>query len=116
MPLDAVYVEANFRETQLAGVQVGQPVDISVDALPDVRLKGRVESIGPASGVSFSAVPPHNATGNFTKIVQRLPVRIHFEPGQDEATRLRVGMSVHPSIDVSTKLVAPRFLSDRQTH
>ena len=100
VPLDALYVEANFRETQSARVQVGQPVEITVDALPGVRLKGRVESLGPASGVSFSPLPPHNATGNFTKIVQRLPVRIHLEPGQDDASRLRVGMSVRPRIDV----------------
>ena len=103
VPLDAVYVEANFRETQLARVRVGQPVDITVDALPDVRLKARIESMGPASGVSFSAVPPHNATGNFTKIVQRLPVRIHLEPGQEDARLLRVGMSVRPMIDVTAK-------------
>lgn len=104
VPLDALYVEANFRETQSARVRVGQPVDISVDALPGVRLKGRVESLGPASGVSFSPVPPHNATGNFTKIVQRLPVRIRLEAGQEDARRLRVGMSVRPRIDVGVKV------------
>lgn len=101
VPLDAVYVEANYRETQLARVRVGQPVDIAVDALPGVHLKGQVESLGPASGVSFSPVPPHNATGNFTKIVQRLPVRIRLVPGQDAIHRLRVGMSVRPTIDVA---------------
>lgn len=100
VPLDALYVEANFRETQSSRVRVGQPVDITVDALPGVRLKGRVESLGPASGVSFSPLPPHNATGNFTKIVQRLPVRIHLVAGQEDARRLRVGMSVRPRIDV----------------
>lgn len=107
VPLDAVYVDANYRETQLARVQVGHPVTLTVDALPGVRLKGRVESLGPASGVSFSAVPPHNATGNFTKIVQRLPVRIHLEPGQEDIRRLRVGMSVRPSINVDAKPIAP---------
>jgi len=106
VPLDAVYIEANFRETQMSRVRVGQPVDISIDALPGVRLKGSVESLGPASGVSFSPVPPHNATGNFTKIVQRLPVRSHLEPGQEDARRLRVGMSVRPAIDVSAKPAA----------
>lgn len=99
VPLDDLYIEANFRETQLANVQVGQPVDIRVDALPGVRLKGHVESLGAASGASFSPVPPHNATGNFTKIVQRLPVRIQLDPGQEQAQRLRVGMSVRPSVD-----------------
>ena len=82
VPLDALYVEANFRETQLARVRVGQPVGITVDALPGVSLKGRVESLGAASSVSFSPMPPHNATGNLTKIVQRLPVRICLEPGK----------------------------------
>ncbi|KWT94130.1 MULTISPECIES: HlyD family secretion protein [unclassified Variovorax] len=106
VPLDALYVEANLRETQSARVRVGQPVDITVDALPGVRLKGRVESLGPASGVSFSPVPPHNATGNFTKIVQRLPVRIHLVAGQGDAHRLRVGMSVRPRIDVGVEAVA----------
>ena len=100
VPLDALYVEANFRETQSARVQVGQPVLVTVDALPGVRLMGRVESLGPASGVSFSPLPPHNATGNFTKIVQRLPVRIQLEAGQEDTRRLRVGMSVRPRIDV----------------
>lgn len=98
IPLDAVYITANFRETQLARVQPGQSVDIKVDALPDAVLKGTVESLGPASGVSYSAVAPHNATGNFTKIVQRLPVRIRLDEDQADAKRLRVGMSVTPTI------------------
>lgn len=101
VPLDAVYVDANFRETQLAHVRPGQRAAITVDALPGITLKGHVESLGPASGVSFSAVPPHNATGNFTKIVQRLPVRISIDPDQPGAHGLRVGMSVHPEIDIS---------------
>ncbi|VVM37363.1 putative multidrug resistance protein EmrK [Pseudomonas fluorescens] len=101
VPLDAVYVTANFRETQLARVQTGQSVDIEVDALPGDALKGTVESLGPASGVSYSAIAPHNATGNFTKIVQRLPVRIRIEPGQAAATKLRVGMSVTPNIHIN---------------
>lgn len=98
VPLDDIYIEANFRETQLANVDVGQPVDIEIDALPGVQLKGHVESLGAASGASFSLVPPHNATGNFTKIVQRLPVRIQVDSGQQQARRLRVGMSVRPSV------------------
>lgn len=100
IPLDAVYVTANFRETQLARVATGQSVDINVDALPGDVLKGTVESLGPASGVSYSAIAPHNATGNFTKIVQRLPVRIRIDPGQPAAAKLRVGMSVTPTINV----------------
>ena len=100
VPLDAVYVTANFRETQLARVQTGQAVDIEVDALPGEALKGTVDSLGPASGASYSAVAPHNATGNFTKIVQRLPVRIRIDPDQTAAAKLRVGMSVTPSIRI----------------
>ncbi|HET7223763.1 MAG TPA: HlyD family secretion protein [Rhodanobacteraceae bacterium] len=100
VPLDAVYVTADYRETQLARVRPGQAVDIIVDALPGEDLKGTVESLGPASGVSYSAVAPHNATGNFTKIVQRLPVRIRVNPGQAMAAKLRVGMSVTPKIHV----------------
>lgn len=100
IPLDAVYITANFRETQLARVASGQSVDIEVDALPGDALKGTVESLGPASGVSYSAIAPHNATGNFTKIVQRLPVRIRIDPGQPAAAKLRVGMSVTPTINV----------------
>ena len=75
-------------------------MDIKVDALPGTELKGTVESLGPASGVSYSAVAPHNATGNFTKIVQRLPVRIRIDPDQLDAANLRVGMSVTPKIRI----------------
>lgn len=100
IPLEAVYVEANFRETQLAHVRSGQSVEIDVDALPGSTLKGTVESLGPASGVSYSAVAPHNATGNFTKIVQRLPVRIRIDPDQAAREHLRVGMSVTPTIRI----------------
>jgi len=100
VPLDAVYIRANFRETQLAHVQAGQAVDIEVDALPGDVLKGTVDSLGPASGASYSALAPHNATGNFTKIVQRLPVRIRINPGQPLAAKLRVGMSTTPTIRI----------------
>jgi len=100
VPLDAVYVSANFRETQLARVRAGQTVAIEVDALAGEVLAGTVESLGPASGVSYSAVAPHNATGNFTKIVQRLPVRIRINADQPAAAKLKVGMSVTPEIRV----------------
>lgn len=103
VPLESIYITANFRETQLARVQAGQAVDIEVDALPGEVLKGTVESLGPASGVSYSAVAPHNATGNFTKIVQRLPVRISLNPGQPAAAKLRVGMSVTPVIYINER-------------
>ena len=98
-PLEDLYITANFRETQIARLRPGQPVSFTVDALPNITLAGRVESLGPASSVSFSAIQPHNATGNFTKIVQRLPVRIAVEPGQPNARRLKVGMSVIPDVN-----------------
>jgi membrane fusion protein, multidrug efflux system len=100
VPLENAYIIANFRETQLARVRPGQAVRIEVDALPGENLKGVVDSLGPASGVSYAAVAPHEATGNFTKIVQRLPVRIRIDPGQPAATGLRVGMSVAATIRV----------------
>lgn len=75
-----------------------------MDALSGEKLKGTVESLGPASGVSYSAVAPHNATGNFTKIVQRLPVRIHIDPRQPAAAKLRVGMSATPQIRIGRDL------------
>lgn len=113
VPLDALYVEANFRETQLARMRVGQEVSLSVDALPGIKLRGMVESLGPASGVSFSTIPPHNATGNFTKIVQRLPVRISLHAGQEALKQLRVGMSVHPQVQVSDKSDSAAHSSSR---
>lgn len=98
VPLDQVYVTANYRETQLAHVRPGQTVEIQVDAFPGSTLKGTVDSMGPASGVSYATVAPHNATGNFTKIVQRLPVRIRINADQVDSAKLRVGMSVTSSI------------------
>ncbi|OWV76240.1 hemolysin D [Rhizobium sp. R634] len=98
VPLHAVYVVANFKETQLTYVRPGQPVEIKVDSFPGATIKGHVDSVSPASGLEFSLLPPDNATGNFTKIVQRIPVKIVID---DEALRglLRSGMSVEPEID-----------------
>jgi len=98
VPLQSAYVEANFRETQLARMRVGQRVDIAVDMLPGITLHGHVASLAPASSVSFSPIAPDNATGNFTKVVQRLPVKIVIDPGQDAARLLKVGMSVTPTV------------------
>ncbi len=103
VPLQQAYVEANFRETQLAGMRVGQRVTIAVDMLPGVALQGRVASLAPASSVSFSPIAPDNATGNFTKVVQRLPVKIVIEPGQQAAQQLKVGMSVTPTVTIDRK-------------
>jgi membrane fusion protein, multidrug efflux system len=105
VPLDAVYIDANFKETQLASVEPGQPVSITVDALPGRTLQGRVSSVAPASGSVFSLLPPDNATGNFTKIVQRLPVRILVPAEVAEQSLLRPGMSV--VVSVNTKPDAP---------
>jgi membrane fusion protein (multidrug efflux system) len=103
VPLDAVYVVANYKETQLTRVRPGQPVELSVDTFPDARIHGHVDSVAPATGLQFALLPPDNATGNFTKIVQRLPVKIVLDrgPGGPEAAAalLRPGMSVEPVID-----------------
>jgi membrane fusion protein, multidrug efflux system len=99
VPLDAVYVDANFKETQLDRLRAGQPATIAVDALPEDNIQGTVESFSPASGAVFSLLPPDNATGNFTKIVQRLPVRIHVPAAVAGQRLLRPGMSVVVSIN-----------------
>ena len=99
VPLPYVYVTANFKETQLTRMRPGQPAEISVDAYPDRPLEGRVESFAPASGAQFSLLPPDNATGNFTKIVQRVPVRIALPAGGPLARLLRPGLSVTVTID-----------------
>ncbi|MBB4577147.1 HlyD family secretion protein [Rhizobium lentis] len=98
VPLHAVYIVANFKETQLTYVRPGQSVEIKVDSFPDMSIKGHVDSVSPASGLEFSLLPPDNATGNFTKIVQRIPVKIVID---DEALSglLRSGMSVEPEVD-----------------
>ncbi|RYG35393.1 HlyD family secretion protein [bacterium] len=98
VPQKAVWVVANFKETQLADVKVNQPVDIEVDALPGVSFKGHIDSLSAGTGATFALLPPDNATGNFTKVVQRVPVKIVFEPGQERLPDLRVGMSVLASV------------------
>lgn len=94
VPLPRVYVVANYKETQLTHVTPGQRVDVSVDSFPGERLQGRVERIAPASGSQFALLPPDNATGNFTKVVQRIPVRIALDGNQPLLSRLLPGMSV----------------------
>ncbi|WP_084143705.1 HlyD family secretion protein [Methylocapsa acidiphila] len=93
-----VWVTANFKETQLNGIRPGQPVKIGVDAYPRLDLKGRVDSIQLGSGSKFTAFPPENATGNFVKIVQRVPVKIVIESGLDPAIPLPLGLSVAPKV------------------
>jgi membrane fusion protein (multidrug efflux system) len=99
VPLQAVYVTANYKETQLTDVHAGQPVTISVDTFPDAEVHGVVNSVAPASGQEFALLPPDNATGNFTKVVQRVPVKITIDPKDPLIGRLRPGMSVEPTID-----------------
>jgi membrane fusion protein (multidrug efflux system) len=93
VPLDALYVTANFKETQVSRMLAGQRATIKVDAFPDAPLTGRVESFAPGSGSQFSLLPFEPGTGNFTKIVQRVPVRIRLDPGQPGLQRLRPGLS-----------------------
>ncbi len=102
VPLDDLHVEANFKETQLGRIRPGQEVSISVDALPDETFRGVVESVAPGSGATFSLLPPENATGNFTKITQRVPVRIRIDQSSDPHGLLRPGLSVLTSVDVRT--------------
>ena len=94
VPLNAAYVDANFKETQLANIKPGQKADVAIDALGGKVIEGTVASIAPASGSQFSLLPPDNATGNFTKIVQRVPVRITFSDEVLKETPLRPGLSV----------------------
>ena len=98
-PLQAVYVVANYKETQLTDVQPGQPVKIDIDTFPGDVVHGHVDSLAPASGQEFALLPPDNATGNFTKIVQRIPVKIAIDKNEPLLGRLRPGMSVEPTID-----------------
>ena len=105
VPTDAAYVVANFKETQLTHVKSGQAVDIEVDMFPGQIVHGHVDSIAPASGQEFALLPPDNATGNFTKVVQRIPVKIALDDKQGPAIALRPGMSVIPTI--ATRSTAP---------
>ena len=96
VPVHGAYVVANYKETQLTNVREGQAVDIEVDMFPGQVVHGHVDSIAPASGQEFALLPPDNATGNFTKVVQRIPVRIALDTGKNPRIELRPGMSVIP--------------------
>ncbi|MDR2871050.1 MAG: HlyD family secretion protein [Xanthomonadaceae bacterium] len=95
------WIIANFKETQLKNIRIGQPANFTVDALGGARLHGKVEEISPATGSEFSILPPDNATGNFVKVVQRIPVKIRIDPDQRLAARLSPGMSVVVNIDTA---------------
>jgi membrane fusion protein, multidrug efflux system len=99
VPVQDVYLEANFKETQIGLMRAGQPATIHVDALSGTELHGTVVSFSPGTGSQFALLPPQNATGNFTKIVQRVPVRIHIDAGQETRNVLLPGLSVTVHID-----------------
>ena len=102
---DNVWILGNFKETQLERIRVGKPVDIKIDALPHYRFKGRVDSLQPGTGSNFALLPPDNATGNFIKIVQRVPVKILFDPESIKGVREKIvaRLSAVPSIAVTEK-------------
>jgi membrane fusion protein (multidrug efflux system) len=102
VPIENLYIEANFKETQVAGIKPGAKVKVEIDALEDHVIEGTVESISPASGSVFSLLPPENATGNFTKVIQRLPVRIALPKSVLESGHLRAGLSVVVEVDSRT--------------
>ena len=103
VPLDDVWVVGNFKETQLTRVREGQPVTVQVDTYPGTDIKGVVAGMSPASGAEFSILPPQNASGNFTKIVQRIPVKIAIDPADNMKGLLRPGMSCTVSIDTKKR-------------
>lgn len=112
VPLDAVYVVANFKETQLTNVRNGQPVEVEIDSFHGTRLRGHVDSLSPASGLEFALLPPDNATGNFTKIVQRVPVKIVLDDPRLTGL-LRPGMSAVPTVDTKATVLAEREAKSR---
>jgi membrane fusion protein, multidrug efflux system len=107
VPLDAVYVVANFKETQLNYMRDGQPVELRIDSFHGTTLRGHVDSLSPASGLEFALLPPDNATGNFTKIVQRVPVKIVLDE-HGLSGLLRPGMSAEPTVDTKATVLAER--------
>jgi membrane fusion protein (multidrug efflux system) len=103
VPVAGAYVVANFKETQLTDVRAGQAVEIAVDTFPGQIVHGHVDSIAPASGQEFALLPPDNATGNFTKVVQRIPVKIALNLDEGSVVELRPGMSVIPTVETKSQ-------------
>ena len=101
---------ANFRESEITHIRPGQRVTILVDSLPGQAFEGKVDSLQPASGAQFALLPADNATGNFTKVVQRFPVKITLDPSQDSQSSLLPGMSVTTTIHTSTGLSSGNFI------
>ena len=108
VPLANAWVVANFKETQLRGMQVGQPAELTVDAYPGHKFRGRVDSLSAGTGARFSLLPPENATGNYVKIVQRVPVKIVLDAGERDPQRpLRLGMNVIATVDIGAAPTSP---------
>jgi len=116
VPVQQIYLVANFKETQVARMRIGQPVVIHVDALPGVDLHGVVESFSPGTGSQFALLPPENATGNFTKIVQRIPVRVRLQTGPETLARLMPGLSVTAEVDTQSGTRDEQRLADENHH
>jgi multidrug resistance efflux pump len=110
---ERIWIIANFKETQLPGMKIGQPVTFTVDALNHAELTGRIERFSPAAGSEFSVIRTDNATGNFTKVAQRVPVRITIDPGQALAERLAPGMSVVVSVDTNAQPSGENAVANR---
>jgi membrane fusion protein, multidrug efflux system len=107
LPLPNLWVIANYKETQMTDIRLGQPARIAVDAFPDLKLTGRVDSWSPGTGSTFALLPPDNATGNFTKVVQRVPVKIVLDKDASLGALVRPGMSVEATIDTAGASPAP---------
>ncbi len=114
VPTRDIYVEANFKETQIGLMRPGQPVAIAIDALPGIHFRGYVESLAPGTGSNFSMIPPQNATGNFVKIVQRVPVRVYIVAGPESRKVLVPGLSAHVEIDTRSARAAQQAIEREQ--
>ena len=116
VPVQDLYLVANFKETQIGLMRAGQPVTIHIDALPGTDLHGRVISFSPGTGSQFALLPPQNATGNFTKIVQRIPVRIHIDAGDEARSVLVPGLSVTVHVDTRSGRESEQRLERESSH
>ena len=116
VPVQDIYLVANFKETQIGLMRAGQPATIHVDALPGTDLHGKVVSFSPGTGSEFALLPPQNATGNFTKIVQRIPVRIHIDAGDEARSVLVPGLSVNVRVDTRSGRDAEKRLERENSH
>ena len=101
IPEKSIYIEANFKETQIEKMRLGQKVELRLDAYPSLMYSGKIESFSPASGATFSLMPPDNASGNFNKVVQRIPVRISID-AHPQMDLVKPGMSVIAKVDLRT--------------